>query len=59
MLDVLVPPNVLGFYSKVFPIINYDLLAKIKSYNNFLEKISRLTINKEKLDENFDSGIPK
>ena len=59
LLNVKVTSNVLSFYSKVFPIVNYDFLAGIESYNNFLEYVSRLSNSKEKLTESFDSGIAK
>ena len=57
LLAVQVSSNALSFFSTLFPIINYDLLAQVKIYNNFLKYVSRLTNSKEKSAEDSNSGI--
>ena len=55
LLAIQVSSNALGFFATLFPIINYDLLARIEFYNNFLEYVSRSESSRNV--EDFDSGI--
>ena len=57
LLAVEVPSNVMGFFGTVFPIVNFDLLAEIDIYNDFLEYVSRLTNSEEESPEDYDPEI--